>query len=325
MTPTDHYVLQLFKKRRRPFIETDLLVKPSTKQKRRTQIITGFATVLGDQQLVTGIAILIAGLASRCHISMYEFNIVTYLAYFAVGTHALSLRVLRGYLANHKLVRNCRVALTIVFLVIFSFSFVVNTSSNYFGDVVDEETLNVGNALQCIFEASHIGKEVKFNVADSVLVLGATLFQHAQAIVYLYSSSENGPFSSARAALFVRYLRIKGTSEDEARAIVTAAEERYYARPKHRRQKNGKPRILPLFAFLDYYDAFLNVIPRMFMVMGYGTSSIIIAVWFGGLKPANGLQILGFGQIVAIGLLSLTFLTAVEILDGKQNVGFNML
>ena len=318
MTPTDHYVLQLFKKRRKPFNETDLLTKPSKKQKRRTQIITGFATVLGDQQLVTGIAILIAGLASRCHISMYEFNIVTYLAYFAVGTHALSLKVLRGYLAAHKLVRNFRVVLTIVFLVIFSFSFVVNTSSYYFGDVVDQNTLNVGNALQCIFEAPHIGKDVQFSVADSVLVLGATLFQHAQAIVYLYSSSENGPGSSIRVALFIRYLRIKGTSENEARAIVAAAEERYYARPKYAKRKNGTPRILPLFSFLEYYDAFLNTIPRIFMVMGYGTSSIVIAVWFGGLKPANGLQILGFGQIVAIGLLGLTLVTAVEILDGKQ-------
>lgn len=51
--------------------------------------------------------------------------------------------------------------------------------------------------------------------------------------------------------------------------------------------------------------------------MTYGTGSVILAVWYGGLKPANGLHVLGFGQIVAIVLLALTILAAVEVINGE--------
>jgi hypothetical protein len=54
------------------------------------------------------------------------------------------------------------------------------------------------------------------------------------------------------------------------------------------------------------------------MGMTYGTGSVVIAVWYGALKPANGLHILGFGQIVAIVLLALTLLAAMEGINGKQ-------
>jgi hypothetical protein len=53
------------------------------------------------------------------------------------------------------------------------------------------------------------------------------------------------------------------------------------------------------------------------MGIGFSIGGIVIAIWYGGLKPSNGLQILRFGQIVAIVLLVLTLLAIIEIVNGK--------
>jgi hypothetical protein len=51
---------------------------------------------------------------------------------------------------------------------------------------------------------------------------------------------------------------------------------------------------------------------------GYGTTRTVTAVWYGGLLSAEDLGILGFGQVVSLGLLALTFLSIIGIQNGKQ-------
>ncbi|KAF1831597.1 hypothetical protein BDW02DRAFT_649764 [Decorospora gaudefroyi] len=300
LTSTDHYALQSLEKRRRPFTEANLAFHPSPKQKNRTEVVTGFIKVLSDQQLITGVAILIAGLASRCHISIYEFNIVTYLAYFAEFTHCLSLSVLRKYLFDHKLVRDCRVVLTIGFLIIFAFSFIINTASVYFEEVIEPTTLNVGNVLQCIFDGPKFGKWVQFDPVDSSIFLGLILAIHIAAVVSLYFEPGTNPISELVRSFWIGYLRTHGFSKDNASIIMIKAELKYDAWFHPSPSCLGKTNISDWFLLDEYYG------------------SIILAVWFGGLKPANGLQIMGFGQIVAIGLLALTLLAAVEIVNEQR-------
>ncbi|KAI2481407.1 hypothetical protein Ptr902_07202 [Pyrenophora tritici-repentis] len=315
LTPTDHYVLRLLKRRLGPFDESDLLFESTAKQKRRTRIVTGLAVVLGDQQLMTGIAVLIAGLASRCHISIYEFNIVVSLAYLAVITHAVSLKVLRRYLFDHKLVRNCRVVLTIGFLVLFGFAFVVNTSTKENSSVELQKRLNVGNNLQCIFEAPHIGKTVKFGWFKSFTLLWALFWHQSEAVIHLYLISAKDNLFKAGSTWFIHYFYPKGFSENEVYEQATALEEDRYDGRESWKLRVKVWLTLEFLSLRDYYDAFLHQIPRMLMAIAYGISRIIKAVWFGGLKPTKSFQILGFGQIVTVGLLGLTLLAAVEMSD----------
>lgn len=51
-----------------------------TARKRRQDALRRFVLALSDQQLVTGLAILIAGYIKRCSMSQYHFNIVKALA-----------------------------------------------------------------------------------------------------------------------------------------------------------------------------------------------------------------------------------------------------
>jgi hypothetical protein len=217
-------VLQSLKKRPHPFVEADLQFEPTPKQKERTQVIVGFITVLSDQQLVTGVAILIAGCASRCRISLYEFNIITYLAYFAEYSHWLSLGVLQSHFFSRKLVRNCRVVFTIGFLAIFILSYIVNTVSGQW-----ETTLNKGNELQCLFEASRFGEIIQFDMFESTFVVGMILFNHTVAIVSLFFDPEISPTVVAINSFYARSLRLKGFPREDASMMVIEAERKYNA------------------------------------------------------------------------------------------------
>ena len=64
---------------------------------------------LSDQQLLTGLSVLIAGFATHCSISAYHFAIVSDLAWFSSNVHLSTLTVLEGYLLKKRGVRNWRV------------------------------------------------------------------------------------------------------------------------------------------------------------------------------------------------------------------------
>lgn len=53
----------------------------------RKEAATQFILTLSDQQLVTGLAILIAGVSDPTHLSKYEFTVVMALAWFSSTTH----------------------------------------------------------------------------------------------------------------------------------------------------------------------------------------------------------------------------------------------
>ncbi|KAH3911525.1 hypothetical protein HBH56_135970 [Parastagonospora nodorum] len=95
LTPADHYVIHMLKKISLHFRDPKVLSNISDDQIRRARTVTGYVKVLGDQQLITGLAIIIAALALRHEITLYEFRIVTSLAYFAAFTHLCSLYILR--------------------------------------------------------------------------------------------------------------------------------------------------------------------------------------------------------------------------------------
>lgn len=72
---------------------------------------------LADQQLVTGLAILIAALKEWNTISGFHYNIVVYLAWFSSFTHAVALFSLGDMLKRSRVLLGFRlVAFTTVFV-----------------------------------------------------------------------------------------------------------------------------------------------------------------------------------------------------------------
>ncbi|MCJ1377243.1 hypothetical protein MMC17_000335 [Xylographa soralifera] len=63
----------------------------------RSEALSRFILTFSDQQLVTGLAVLIASFAKQCTITGYNFQITTALAWFSSVTHLATLSVLRRY------------------------------------------------------------------------------------------------------------------------------------------------------------------------------------------------------------------------------------
>lgn len=71
--------------------------------------------MFSDQQLVTGIALLISGYAQlRCGISSYHWQMIIYLAWFSSLTHLTTLTVLRQYFRDNPASRLWRTVLMLV-------------------------------------------------------------------------------------------------------------------------------------------------------------------------------------------------------------------
>lgn len=92
----------------------------------RRETVTQFILTLSDQQLVTGLAILIAGVSDPFHITGYEFTVVLALAWFSSTTHLTTLTALRKYMDSHGVIRDARVIGMVIVLILLSYSLVIS-------------------------------------------------------------------------------------------------------------------------------------------------------------------------------------------------------
>ena len=108
--PVDRAVLSVLK---------DFLYMNAEKRQFWTKILRRIVLGLSDQQLVLGLALLIVGFAKTCGITVYHFEIISDLAWFAFNTHLTMVNLLRTYLKQHpalRLLRLIGVSLTWVLL-----------------------------------------------------------------------------------------------------------------------------------------------------------------------------------------------------------------
>ncbi|KAL0778905.1 hypothetical protein CaCOL14_005163 [Colletotrichum acutatum] len=95
----------------------------SADRKQRIKAFESFMLSLSDQQLVTGMVLMLATILISAGVhgldedfSVYSFQIATRLGYFSCITHLCSLTVLWGYFDQHKRLRMFRTILMVVFL-----------------------------------------------------------------------------------------------------------------------------------------------------------------------------------------------------------------
>ena len=100
-------------------------------RQRRSKGLEKFILALSDQQLITGLAVLIAGFVSPYSMSLYHFNIIAALGWFSSTVHLSTLAVLRAYFIEHPRLRDWRVgAMLSVFALLTSAQVVTNAASS---------------------------------------------------------------------------------------------------------------------------------------------------------------------------------------------------
>ena len=101
---------------------------------------------LSDQQILVGLAMLLAGIIRMCSISAYHFTIVSDLGWFASNTHLITLSVLQSHfrLPQHHVQRDWRVVLI---LLIFAFlvTYQILQANGYWYD-------NYSSHAKCLFD-----------------------------------------------------------------------------------------------------------------------------------------------------------------------------
>lgn len=98
------------------------------------RVLEGVMLSLSDQQLVTGLAILVAGyyeMLSSSALSLYHWQIVVYLAWMSSSVHIASLTLLRDVLNQKPMLRNLRVAGMLILLVLLVLALWPTRSSTY--------------------------------------------------------------------------------------------------------------------------------------------------------------------------------------------------
>lgn len=90
---------------------------------------------MSDQQLVTGLSIIISGYSRlHCDISFYHWEMITLLAWFSSATHLATLLFLRRYLQRNRLVWYVRVFLMTSLVVMLAVAIVPTENMSIYLD-----------------------------------------------------------------------------------------------------------------------------------------------------------------------------------------------
>ena len=299
-----------------------------------SHMLTRFVLALSDQQLATGLAVLIAGVANRCRISLYEFQVITCLAWFSSTTHLATLFVLRQYLIEHPTVRNWRVLGVAASLGLLMFSVITLVLAGPLDTTGDEAILNAGSPLQCVF-MNIPGRSLDFTwILNGVLTVLLIVPAYVRRIMSLYPSKEERKGYNKETLLLLSsrsmlrfYLRRKfrgmRTSASAQRQLIElacqlkpSAEERYKLLAILDGDKGSQTMGSGSRASL-YQGSFLSNFPLISFGLAYGLAQTISVRWFNAPNMTDATRRMDFGQIVALFLLALPVMAAAEIYHGN--------
>lgn len=278
-----------------------------------------------DQQLVAGIAVLIAGFTNPCSMDMYHFQIVSALAWFSSVTHLATLQLLHNYLIQHTIVRNLRVIAILMSLVLL----IVAQTLGY-------APVDMSSPAVCGWsQIADIGPEASVLVFEMVLFW---TFSYGAAVLKLYSLTSdviahriNRYFRGQR-----RKLQFTPKKLVEVRNTDTLPSTNAEIAAKSQKKKPIRPwtKISKRLRSISWFErfigragelipvqqemesSFLNDILGLYLFNSLGIIGVALARWQASV-PVNGNENdMGFGQIVPLLLLALPLLAVIEVYDG---------
>ena len=308
----------------------DQNLDPDTKRKldraRRSKGLERFILALSDQQLVTGLAVLIAGYTDRCSRSFYHFQIIAVLGWFSSTTHLSTLAVLRAYLIDHPRVRNWRVT---AMLAIFGLLVVSQT--------VTFSPQPSSLPIKCVFESFAPDGLNFINIINLTLVLIFLSVSYTNRIHRLYTFDPDWSVQDWIVEELARPLIRKNDVRNLERIVVTsptiskAEQGATYRRLQQRRRwwkycndwrtnRSGLLRHVVEIWYLnqEMQGSFLSEILTLLFGVSYGISQMVTNR---NLVPVAGLygdqNAISFGQLVPLFLIALPLLAAGEIYYGE--------
>ena len=306
--------------------------KPDTAEKRkqdrarRSKGLERFVLALSDQQLVTGLAILIAGYTDRCSRSIYHFRIISALGWFSSTTHLSTLAILRPYLVDHPRVRNWRVIAMVAI-----FGLLVVSQAGAFS--IQNSSLPV----QCVFNSyAPYGLNAIATLGLTVIIIFLCLL-YTNKIRRLYTLDPDWGVQGWILDVLTRPLIRRSNVRNLEKIVVTsstltrAEQGTVYRTLRQRRRwwrycngwvkhRSAISRQMVKFWYLnqEMQRSFLSEILTAMFGVGYGIAQVFT---YRNLLPEAGLSgdqnFISFGQLVPLLLIALPLLAAGEIYYGE--------
>ena len=300
-------------------------VNNSAARTRRQDGLERFLLTLSDQQLVTGLAVLIAGYSKICSMSIYHFNVVGSLAWFSSATHLATLGVLTKYLVANPAVRHWRVFAMVLLLVMLLVAQLPEWTSR------DNSV-----PISCFFLDSEI--EPGFSsMVTLITTIGFLTVLYVKRIARLYSPDLDWNVSDSLVEVFVKLWSQKDYREPSrqkiardmsglARSNVSSAIRAERERVRYEwfefsiKKSHGRFRSYLLaitFIANEYSYSYISQITILIFDLAYGFAYTITNRLD---TPGGGIignqNEMGFGQLVPLFLLLLPGLAVGEIYVG---------
>ena len=270
------------------------------------KVIERITLILSDQFLVTGIAVLVTGYIKSCEISIYHFEIVTWLGWLSSNGHQIALTSIRSYFQDHQMVLRYRAfAMAICFLLLLA---AVNLAGAPSSSSDEVNVYSYDAPIRCTWvPGAFATPDLDIVFATIVLVLG-----FVSRVVRLFDASSK---------LFENWLRKKPGNFLRGLGEVWLARADRSASLVSRlwwRIASGAVITIYVFgkAFYDCIGSTLNQLIWLSLSLFYGTAKIFS---WRSLTIGVGLDEnrWGFGQIVPLLMLLQPLMALPELFSGK--------
>lgn len=293
--------------------------------------VSRFILSLSDQQLVTGLAILVSGVSNQKTLTFWEFRVAMSLAWFSTTSHLATLGTLRTYHKSTPGIRHIRVVGMVLVLVLLLYMFLLHLvpyHSNGYHETIFVQCVHP-EILPLVFSKGSF----LFVLVNTIQLL-IVVFGYYVRISELYWGHWIPPF--AFKLLFRRkvpfplknfggqdpagYIRPRLLVEDvlEARqASARARKLRNIARSRLQISTGPSQRLNGLHleatgALLLGSGSFFSSLASIAFSLSYGIAQLVAFRWTRAPLLQEDAVSMGFGQIMAIFLLVLPPLAAIE-------------
>ena len=274
----------------------------------RSIALERFVLALSDQQIVTGLAIFITGYSARCTISTYHFFIVTALGWFSFTTHLSTLTLLKPHFRNAPVQKFLRLLAIIATCIMLFIGLLVLYTTLPFGTPArcrfshillhGTKTLNyvVAVLLFSVLSITFVSKALRFSLKSDGR-LGST---------FLPQASQNGTTLISKEEYCSR--KLKKISQSSTLSFLTYAHGYY---------------MIFTFVYTEFLSSFLWELSALLFWNFYGIRQLLWARIFVGHnegvhKIGDEEDHLNFGQLLALLLLALPILSAIETFQGMM-------
>lgn len=290
----------------------------SGKRQMRKETIKKFVLALSDQQLVTGLAILIAGISGQSHLSGYEFQVVLSLAWFSSTTHMATIDLLRNEFNSQGFIREVRVVGMLIVLAMLIYTFVISLQ-------ISNSALPMSCNGSSAREGSDLNSTYAIIIAAYFLALLLILSGYFVRLFSLYFGKRTLKWASSWVWWRATQYRLSDTSsahaiwfeEHEAASRVSTLLRfaNITSGTSHRHVRWIKQRII--VSSYSYQHSFLSTIPSLCFSFTYGIAQVVGIRWTSAPSLSSESAEWGFGQIISLFLLCLPFLSAGEAYFGE--------